>query len=459
MGLGEHRAAPRSDRVPKQPLNHSFTFSTPENPRHEPGRKRARTLEYPPDAAALQDEAKVKGGHSLRKRVRIDYAQMNDDNEDDQARTHAHAQAHTHAHAGKELPDDRTEITVSGARGARKRRSIFDPHNEDEAPQAPPTSVTKRARSEKQRTVSPKPQRRRTQQRKSISAPAPRPSESPDQQPSDTELKDTIEVGAPLTMQFSTSSSSQLSETASNVSAQSPSQNRVAQPSTITGTRVASPTAMEHEDIVSTDPDQKEEPSLSTFDGAVQSEPEAPALPAADEPSQQDVEEKEAKETKEVKEEKKEIDDPAPTPPALSQQLDPAASAVPEIEKPQIAAQSSQDPDSAAFAATEMAATSTQEQEQEQGHKAASSQESIDSDATQDMPPDGQLGNAAVASELGDTISSVVDEQPSEQPTQVPEIDNQKESAAESLQNDQEEEQEVSLPRTRVSCFFLEDDE
>lgn len=421
MGLDDHRAAPRSDRVPKQPLNHSFTFSTPENPRHEPGRKRARTLEYPSDGAAHQDEAKVKGGHSLRKRVRIDYAQMNDDNEEDQA--------------PKELQDDRTEITVSGARGARKRRSTVDPHNDDEGPQPPSTALTKRARPEKQRTVSPKPQRRRTQQRKSISAPVARPAESPDQQPSDTELKDTIEVGAPL--QFTGSSSSQRSETASNISGQSPSQSRHAQPSTFTGTQVASPTTIGQENEPSTSFPEKEEPVLPCLDGSAPNNSEGLTFPPVNKPSQEDV-----KEDEKIKEDQ----DSAPSLPDLGQQLTSALSAVSEVDNSRFDAQSSQDPESGAFG-TEMAATSFPDQSQ--GLKVPSSQESIDSDATQDMPPDGPLGNSALARELRNTISSVVDEQPSEQPTKISEPDNQKEPAAESLQNDQET--QMPLPRTRVS--------
>lgn len=423
MGLDDHRAAPRSDRVPKQPLNHSFTFSTPENPRHEPGRKRARTLEYPSDGAAHQDEAKVKGGHSLRKRVRIDYAQMNDDNEEDQA--------------PKELQDDRTEITVSGARGARKRRSIVDPHNDDEAAQPPSTAATKRVRPEKQRTVSPKPQRRRTQQRKSISAPVARPAESPDQQPSDTELKDTIEVGAPLTMQFTGSSSSQRSETASNISGQSPSQSRHAQPSTFTGTQVASPTAIGQEHEPSTNFAEKEEPGLPCLDGSAPNSSEVLTFPAVNKPNEEDVKEKE-----EIKEDQ----DSVPSLPDLGQQLTSALSAVSEADNSRFAAQSSQDPEPGAFG-TETTATSFPDQSQ--GPKVPSSQESIDSDATQDMPPDGPLGNSALARELRNTISSVVDEQPTEQPTKISEPEDQKEPAAESLQNDQET--PMSLPRTRVS--------
>lgn len=427
MGLDDHRAAPRSDRVPKQPLNHSFTFSTPENPRHEPGRKRARTLEYPSDSAAGQDEAKVKGGHSLRKRVRIDYAQMNDDNEEDQA--------------PKELQDDRTEITVSGARGGRKRRSIVDPHITDEGPQPPSTAITKRARPEKQRTVSPKPQRRRTQQRKSISAPVARPAESPDQQPSDTELKDTIEVGAPLTMQFTGSSSSQRSETASNISGQSPSQTRHGQSSTFTGTQVASPTAMGQENEPPASFVEKEEPVLPNLDGSEPNHSEALTFPTVNEPSQEDVKEKE---------ENKDSLESAPSLPDLGQQLTSALSAVSENDNSRFAAQSSQDPESGAYG-NEMAATSFPDHSQ--GLKVPSSQESIDSDATQDMPPDGPLGNSALARELRNTISSVVDEQPPEQPTKDSEPENQKDPAAESLQNEQDT--QMPLPRTRVSLWAV----
>ncbi|KAK2597244.1 hypothetical protein N8I77_013105 [Diaporthe amygdali] len=431
MSLDDHRAASRSDKVPRQGLNHSFTFSTPENPRHSPGRKRARTLEYPTDGADHQDEAKVKGGHSLRKRVRIDYAQMNDDNEEDQP--------------PKELHDDRTEITVSGARSARKRRSTADPHNDEEGPQPPSSAaISKRGRPEKQRTVSPKPQRRRTQQRKSISAPVARPAESPDQLPSDTELKDTIEVGAPLTMQFTGSSSSQRSETASNISGQSPSQNRNALQSTVIGAQVASPTMIQQEDEAATSFVAKEEPASSVLDATEPNHSEALPFSVTNEPDQEDVKEKV---------EDQDSQDSAPCPPDLGQQLTSALSAVSEIDNSQFAAQTSQDPEPAAFG-TEMEAGSFQDHSQ--SLKVPSSQESIDSDATQDMPPDGPVGTSALARELRNTISSVVDEQPSEEPTKVLESDQQKEPVVESLhnsQNDQNDQNDQdtpnSLPRTR----------
>lgn len=211
----------RSERPPKQGLGHSFTFSTPQPNAGKPaGRKRARTLESPTDSGTgtpEDDAAKVKGGHSLRKRARIDYAQMAEDDD------------HIYHPAAEDAQPQ--EITVSGARAARKRAKPPTDvvHDEpEEQLQAATVPTKKRApRSDKQRTASPVPQRRPYTKRKSIvSATAPVEEPSPEQQPSDTELKDTIEVGAPLAMQFTSSSSNgQPSETASNGSGRSPSQN------------------------------------------------------------------------------------------------------------------------------------------------------------------------------------------------------------------------------------------
>lgn len=217
----------RSEKVPKPGLNHSFTYSTPQPAAAKTaGRKRARTLEYPTDsgagpsngdgpAPAAGDAAKVKGGHSLRKRARIDYAHMAEDDD----------------HIYNPVVDEQQpqEITVSGPRGVRKRRPTTDAEQEeqqDEQPQPATAQPKKRApRADKQRTASPVPQRRPYTKRKSIVSAVPVEEPSPEQQPSDTELKDTIEVGAPLAMQFTSSSSNgQPSETASNGSAQSPGQ-------------------------------------------------------------------------------------------------------------------------------------------------------------------------------------------------------------------------------------------
>lgn len=229
---------PRAERTPKQGLGHSFTFSTPQSiPSKTTGRKRARTLEYPTDSGNADDDAKVKGGHSLRKRARIDYAQMNEDDD------------HTHTHP----TEDPLEITVSGARAARKRKSIIDQNSEEpeEQPQPPPAAVAqkKRTRTDKQRTASPVPQRRPYTKRKSTAPSVPVEEPSPEQQQSsDTELKDTIEVGAPLAMQFTSSSSNgQPSDTASNISGQSPSRNSNVQQVIAPPSQVASPPAMRTE--------------------------------------------------------------------------------------------------------------------------------------------------------------------------------------------------------------------
>lgn len=229
--------APRSERAPKQGLGHSFTFSTPQPNAGKPGgRKRARTLEYPtaPDTAA-DDAAKVKGGHSLRKRARIDYAQMAEDDD------------HIYSPAADEPQPQ--EITVSGARAVRKRRPAADVNHEEQEDQShPPTVLSKKRapRADKQRTASPVPQRRPYTKRKSIvPAAAPVEEPSPEQQPSDTELKDTIEVGAPLAMQFTSSSSNgQPSETASNGSGQSPEHHGNGPQAVTSRAEVTSPTSM-----------------------------------------------------------------------------------------------------------------------------------------------------------------------------------------------------------------------
>lgn len=208
----------RSEKAPKQGLTQSFTFSTPQPAqRQPPGRRRARTLEFPTEPEPqIEDDAKVKGGHSLRKRARIDYAQMNEDPDDDRLPT---------------KPSEEPQASAApGTRSARKPKTpVVDSGSYDDSEEPPPQPQStaagavakKRApRTEKQRTASPVPQRRPIAKRKSIvQGPLQSPPEnpSPEQQPSDTELRDTIEVGAPLTMQLTSSSSnSQPSENGSN---------------------------------------------------------------------------------------------------------------------------------------------------------------------------------------------------------------------------------------------------
>lgn len=428
MGLNHNRAASRPEKAPKQSLTHSFTFSTPQNPRNTPGRKRARTLEYPPDGAAAHDDAKVKGGHSLRKRARIDYAQMNDDNEEDQPPI-------------KELSEDQTEITVSGVRSARKRRPTIDPkyggeeEEEDEEDEGQPSIIpsTKRPRADKQRTVSPKPQRRKCQQRKSTSTTTKLPTESPHQHPSDSELKDTIEVGAPLSMQFTGSSSSQRSETANSVAGHSPSKHNHVQQTSYTGNQLASPTAMHSENGVVTTASDKHNSTKSALKN-----PQSPHMDhlsdsAIAEFAHPDLVGRE--------------DNPAQT--SLGQQISQESSPVSQVAKLQFTTQSAQDRAPDVFQSS-MVTDSLPESSQIEDQP--SSQETVDSDATVDMPPDRPVITSALATQLRDTISSVAEEQSTDRRCRVSQSGTQEHTAPESHRAESNNAQGISkaIPRTRV---------
>lgn len=420
MGLNHNRAAARPEKAPKQALTHSFTFSTPENPRNIPGRKRARTLEYPTDSAAAQEEAKVKGGHSLRKRARIDYAQMNDDNEEDQP--------------FKEIAEDQTEITVSGVRNARKRRSTVDPKYDEEESQPSVNPLVKRApRTDKQRTVSPKPQRRKPQQRKSTSTTTRPQMESPEQQPSDTELKDTIEVGAPLAMHFTGSSSSQRSEAASSNSGLSPLKNTTGQQTFVTGTQVASPTPIQQANGVATHHSDMGKSTQPTVDNA-----QSPLLKHLSNSTVADS----AHASLDEKEEEPEKSD-------FGQQLHTGFSSMSDIANPQVAAHFTQDRAPEVFQSS-LATMSLPESSQ--AEEQPSSQETVDSDATVDMPPDRPVITSALATQLRNTISSVAEEQSTDRHRRFSQSGAFKTTSVESRKEEPEEVQEApkTTPRTRV---------
>ncbi|KAJ9136563.1 hypothetical protein NKR23_g9732 [Pleurostoma richardsiae] len=186
------RATPKSDRPAKSStsMHHAFTFSTPVEGRGPALRKRARTFDFGLDGAA-DDESEVKGGHSLRKRIRVDYAQMHDDE----------------ALFGASQQD--LSARTPSAPGPRGRKRRADDDADDFA--ATSSAPKKRGRYEK-RTESPA-SRRKQRARKS---PTPRTS-SYAEQPSDTELKDTIEVGVTFSEHDSEGlpSFNQLSDTAS----------------------------------------------------------------------------------------------------------------------------------------------------------------------------------------------------------------------------------------------------
>lgn len=226
-GGGASSSRPEKASKQQSPPHHSFTFTTPQNPRNMPGRKRARTLEFPTSDPhnTPSEDAKVKGGHSLRKRARIDYALMNEHEDEEKEHPTTTNTPPTHA------TDGPMEITVSGPRSARKRRATADPSYEEEdaaqAASAPLPQKKKPRTVETQGTVSPVPQRRPYQKRKSAVA-AMITLDSPERQPPDTELKDTIEVGAPLANSTTTSS---------NVDGHSPSQ--TSNPSKLNGSNLA----------------------------------------------------------------------------------------------------------------------------------------------------------------------------------------------------------------------------
>ena len=139
-------------------------------------RKRARTFESGLDGAA-DDESEVKGGHSLRKRARVDYAQIGDEEET------------TPDNSGILAKADAKPSAAPSSRGRKRRANEVDYDTDD----LPPSTVTKkRGRYEKQRTESPASSRRKQPQRKTSTQSKTYVAE---QQPSDTELKDTIEVG------------------------------------------------------------------------------------------------------------------------------------------------------------------------------------------------------------------------------------------------------------------------
>ncbi|KAK4234255.1 hypothetical protein C8A03DRAFT_18800 [Achaetomium macrosporum] len=177
------RVTARTDRPARSKIFHFSSLSS--EPLSDTGgsimasagssRKRSRTFETPYDGAA-DDEAHSKGGHSLRKRARIDYTQeMIDDD--------------------LGLPAARAELVVKSAstpsaRG-RKRRGA---HNGSDGESEDFASNAKRHRTDK----SPAPARATSSRRRNPSKKvAPDSTSSFVDQPSDNEVQDTILVSVP----------------------------------------------------------------------------------------------------------------------------------------------------------------------------------------------------------------------------------------------------------------------
>ena len=162
-------------------------------------RKRARTFEPTFDGTAGDDEGHSKGGHSLRKRTRIDYTleQIDDD-----------------LTASVAKSDSASKSAGTPARNRKKRQAQEGLDDDVEEFHSAPASQ-KRRRTEK----SPQPTRgglarRRSQPKKSLSTPE--ISTYHIDQPSDNEVQDTILVGLPGGSQLSddevTTDSDSLSE-------------------------------------------------------------------------------------------------------------------------------------------------------------------------------------------------------------------------------------------------------
>ncbi|KAK0657967.1 hypothetical protein B0T16DRAFT_489004 [Cercophora newfieldiana] len=179
------RGTPRTDRPARSAtFTPSFSLESPSSAATAmagglSARKRARTFDATPDGSSAYDDGISKGGHTLRKRARVDYTQEQIDDE------------HTPA-GGKTDATSRTAVTPSAR--ARKKRQTHDGFDEDGDNFNSSSTAQKRRRPEK----SPAPSRggtarRRPQSRKSTTEIS---TYHVDQSLED-EVQDTILVGFP----------------------------------------------------------------------------------------------------------------------------------------------------------------------------------------------------------------------------------------------------------------------
>ncbi|KAK5653968.1 hypothetical protein OQA88_7644 [Cercophora sp. LCS_1] len=147
-------------------------------PGGQSARKRARTFEVNAENAA-DDEGHSKGGHSLRKRARIDYTQEQIDDQ------------HLPFAARSEV----TKSAVTPSARSRKKKQIQDGITEEDEDFNSATGTQKRRRPEKSPAPTRGgPSRRRTQPKKSTAG----ASTYHVDQASDNEVKDTIMVGVSM---------------------------------------------------------------------------------------------------------------------------------------------------------------------------------------------------------------------------------------------------------------------
>ncbi|KAK0735241.1 hypothetical protein B0T26DRAFT_671409 [Lasiosphaeria miniovina] len=179
--LSSSRGTPRSDRPARSAtFSSSFSFETPTSATNPlmagpSSRKRARTFEVSYDGGA-DDEGHSKGGHSLRKRARIDYTQEQID--DNLALT-----------AGK--ADLLAKPAVTPSLRGRKRKGAQE-ESEPEVEDA--GAIPKRRRADKSPAAA-----RGASFRRRIPARKPAtPVNTYIDQPSDNDVQDTILVGIPI---------------------------------------------------------------------------------------------------------------------------------------------------------------------------------------------------------------------------------------------------------------------
>ncbi|KAK0631303.1 hypothetical protein B0T14DRAFT_1204 [Immersiella caudata] len=179
------RVTPRTDRPARSStFTHSFSLDSPSTtaaamPGGPSARKRARTFDVTPDGAAAYDDGISKGGHSLRKRARVDYTQEQIDDEPAPA-------------VGKSDAVSRSVATPSAR--SRKKRQTQDAFDDDGENFNSNSTGQRRRKPEK----SPAPSRgglarRRAQSRKS----ATEVSTFQVNQNFEDEVQDTILVGFP----------------------------------------------------------------------------------------------------------------------------------------------------------------------------------------------------------------------------------------------------------------------
>lgn len=179
---------PRSEKPGRSSLHQSFTFETPSYSARGPSlreRKRAHTFDPSSSFDGEQQDASVsKGGHSLRKRARIDYAQVENEDLYDIRNPDNLAKANPFASSSS-----------LSARG-RKRRSTADTHGDESDDQAMPSNVAglkkpRMPRAHHNDAVSPVAARRKQTQELDDSA-------HHMDEDSDNDVKDTIEVGVTM---------------------------------------------------------------------------------------------------------------------------------------------------------------------------------------------------------------------------------------------------------------------